>query len=97
MVVYILVLIAIAILLPLIYLLYLILSSPPSPTTSSTTLKGKEAFVIKKIKPWNISGKVKLVDGNKVWSATSDREIEEGTRVKIIKSKGVHVVVKKVE
>ncbi len=94
---YVLVLIAIAILLPLLYLLYLILSSPPSPTTTSTTLKGREAYVIKKIKPWDLSGKVKLIKGNKVWSATADNEIEEGARVKIIKTRGVHVVVEKVE
>jgi len=95
--VYILVLIAIVILLPFLYLLYLIFSSPPTPTTSSTTLKGREAFVVKKIQPWDISGKVKLVNGNKIWSATAEKEIEEDTRVKIIKSKGVHVVVEKVE
>ncbi len=89
--------IALAILLPLLYLLYLILSSPPSPTTTSTTLKGREAFVVKKIKPWNISGKVKLINGSKIWSATADREIEIGTRVKITESRGVHVVVEKIE
>ncbi len=92
---YVLVIIVLAILLPILYLLYLIFSCPPSPTTSTTTLKGRKAYVVKKINPWDISGKVKLVHGNKVWSATADSEIERGTKVKIVKSKGVHVVVEK--
>lgn len=94
---YVIVLLALAILFPFIYLLYLLFSSPPTPTTSSTTLKGREGYVLKKVTPWDISGKVRVVNGNKIWSATAESVIEKGTRVKIIKSKGVHVVVEKVE
>lgn len=94
---YVLVIVGLLGLLPIIYLFYLIFSSPTSPTTSTRTLKGRKAYVVRKINPWDISGKVKLVHGNKVWSATADSEIEEGARVKITKSKSVHVVVEKVE
>jgi len=95
--VYILAVIVILLFLPLPYLIYLRVSSPPTPTTSSTTLKGREGIVVKEIKPWNISGKIKLSVGNKVWSATADREIEKGAEVKITDADGVHVVVKKID
>ncbi len=72
-------------------------SSPSTPTTTSTSLKGQEGYVIKEIKPGNISGKVKQGTGSKIWSATANKKIEEGAKVKIIKVKGVHVVVKKIE
>ncbi len=62
---YVLVFIGLLGLLPIVYLHYLIFSSPTSPTTSSTTLEGEEAFVIKKINPWDIPGKVRLTQGNK--------------------------------
>ncbi|MFW5946713.1 MAG: NfeD family protein [Candidatus Natronoplasma sp.] len=95
--VYILALILILLFLPLLYLIYLRVSSPPTPTTSSTTLKGREGLVVKEIKPRDISGKVKLSEGNKIWSATADSEIEEGAEVKITDANGVHVVVEKIE
>jgi len=95
--VYILALIAIVLLLPLIYLIYLRFFSPPSPTTSSTTLKDREALVVKEIKPEDISGKVKPIDGNKLWSATADVEIEQGVKVKITEVKGVHVFVEEIK
>jgi len=74
------------------------LKSPPStPTTTSTTLKGQKGYVIQEIEPENISGKVKQGSGSKIWSATADEKIEEGTEVEIKKAKGVHVVVEKIE
>lgn len=87
----------IAILLPLIFLLYMKFTAADPPTTTNKTLKNREGYVIKEIKPENISGKVKLINGSKIWSATADREIEIGTRVKITESRGVHVVVEKIE
>ncbi len=72
-------------------------SPPYTPTTTTTSLKGQEAYVIKEINPRNISGKVKQGRGNKKWSGTADEKIEEGEKVKITEAKGVHVVVEKVE
>lgn len=72
-------------------------SSPSTPTTTSTSLRGQEGYVIKEIKPGNISGKVKQGRGSKIWSATANKKIKEGAKVKIIEVKGVHVVVKKIE
>jgi len=72
-------------------------SSPSTPTTTSTSLKGQEGYVIKEIQPGSISGKVKQGDGSKIWSATANKKIEEGAKVKIVGVKGVHVVVKKIE
>lgn len=72
-------------------------SSPYTPTTTTTTLKGQEAYVIKEINPENISGKVKQRRGSKIWSATADERIEKGEKVKITEAKGVHVIVEKVE
>ncbi len=72
-------------------------SSPSTPTTTTTTLKGQNGYVIKEIEPGNISGKVKQGSGSKIWSATAEEKIEEGSKIKIIEAKGVHVVVEKVE
>lgn len=73
------------------------ITSPSSPTTSQTTLKGRKGTVINEIDPENISGKVKLENGSKIWSATADERIEEGTKVKISEVKGVHLKVEKVK
>ncbi len=76
---------------------YQYISPPSKPTTTMTTsLEGKEGIVIKEIKPGEISGKVKV--GDEIgggWSATADEKIEEGARVRVKKSKGVHVVVER--
>jgi len=71
--------------------------SAPIPTTTTTTLKGQEGYVVKEVEPGNISGKVKQGSGSKIWSATADEKIEEGAKVKITEAKGVHIVVEKIE
>lgn len=85
------------ILIQVLFFIYLRLSNPPTPTTSSTTLKGKEGFVLKEVRPEDISGKVRLLKGNKTWSATSEDKIEEGAKVRVIEAEGVHVLVEKIE
>ncbi len=78
---------------------YQYISPPSKPTTTMTTsLEGKTGVVTKEIDPDNISGKVKI--GDEIgggWSATADEKIEEGERVRIKKSKGVHVVVERLD
>ena len=61
-------------------------------TTSMDILAGKEGVVLKKISPDSISGKVKI--DNQIWSATADSIIEEGKKVRIMSSEGVHIKVK---
>ncbi len=63
-------------------------------TTSMDILVGKEGIVLKRVSPDSISGKVKI--DNQIWSATSDGIIEEGKKVKIISSEGVHVKVEEI-
>jgi len=92
-----LILMGFAILLPVLYMIYLQISSPSPPTTSTRTLKGRKATVIKDITPDNISGKIKVINGRKMWSATADQEIEKGTKVKISEVKGVHLKVVELE
>lgn len=72
--------------------------SPPSkPTTTMTSsLVGEPGKVMKEVKPDELSGKVKVE--NQIWSATTeDAPIEKGTKVVIMKAKGVHLVVKEKE
>jgi membrane protein implicated in regulation of membrane protease activity len=61
----------------------------------ASSLVGKTGIVKKKIEPYSIDGKVEI--GNTMWSAEADHEIPEGTLVKVIKSEGVHVVVKELK
>jgi len=63
-------------------------------TTSMDILAGKEGVVIKTVNPDSISGKVKIE--NQLWSATADGVIEEGQKIIVISSVGVHVKVKEV-
>jgi membrane-bound ClpP family serine protease len=67
-----------------------------SPTTiSRDTLIGMEGRVIKTVDASTISGKV--VIGTTEWSAHSTGSIiPEGTRVRIVNSEGVHIVVEEV-
>ncbi len=85
---------ALVILIPILFLLFLKFTSPETPTTTNTTLKDREGYVIKKIKPEDISGKVRILNSSQVWSATADWEIEEGKRVIVNKVEGVHLKVK---
>ncbi len=69
------------------------ISPPTKPTTTmSSSLVGKEGKVINKVVRDELQGKVKI--DNQMWSATADKEIEEGTWVVVTESKGVHVVVR---
>lgn len=80
-------------------LFYRRISPPSKPTTTMTTsLEGKKGIVVKEVQPDNITGRVKV--GEEIgggWSATADEKIEEGEKVRIKKSKGVHVVVERLE
>ncbi len=72
------------------------ISPPTTPiTTGSDSLRGQKGKVVQKIDPDDISGKVRI--DNQTWSATADEEIEEGTKVVVTKSEGVHVVVKELK
>ncbi len=63
-------------------------------STSMDNLAGKEGVVARKVTPGSISGKVEI--DNQMWSATADSIIEEGTKVIIISSEGVHIKVKEI-
>ena len=62
---------------------------PSNTTTTMTSLVGKEGTVIKDIVPHDISGKVRI--GSQEWSATADKAIGEGARVRVVKVEGVHL------
>ncbi len=64
-------------------------------TPSKDSLLGKNAIVTVPIKPDTIRGKVKIE--NTIWSATAKDEIEEGAKVVVVASKGVHVTVERVQ
>ena len=63
-------------------------------STSMDILAGKEGIVIKTVRPDSIDGKVKI--DNQIWSATGESVINEGNKVTVISSEGVHVKVKEV-
>ncbi|MFT0899267.1 NfeD family protein [Candidatus Methanoprimaticola sp. MG2] len=65
---------------------------PPS-TTVMESLVGKEGVVVTATEPGSMRGKVRI--GSDTWSATSDEGIEEGARVTVESSEGVHVHVRR--
>lgn len=67
-----------------------------SPTTiSRDSLVGKEGIVKVPVDPASLSGKVAI--GSTDWSArSSGRIIPAGTKVKVVSSEGVHIVVEEV-
>lgn len=69
--------------------------APPSDrpiTTVGDSLVGLEGSVETEVRPYETRGKVKIK--GQVWSATSDEgTIAIGTRVRVLRSEGVHVVV----
>lgn len=67
--------------------------APPEPptTTVGTSLIGQHGTVTVEVKPKEITGKVQVE--HQLWSATSSKVIPVGTDVKIVQSRGVHVVV----
>lgn len=65
-------------------------------TISMDSLVGREGIITKTADSATIDGKV-IIEGQ-VWSARTEKEpIPEGTKVKVIASKGVHIVVEEVK
>jgi membrane protein implicated in regulation of membrane protease activity len=64
-------------------------------STSRDTLIGKTGVVTHTVQPHTLRGKVKIE--NQEWSATSDTRIEEGRRIEVINSEGVHVIVRELK
>ncbi len=76
--------------------LYQKLAPPEDPTTTvGTSLVGKTGTVSKTVVPKEIGGKV-IID-HQPWSATAKEVIEVGEDVRIIDSKGVHVIVERID
>ncbi len=71
--------------------------SPPSPpvTESFEGLIGKLGVVVETVEPDSIRGKVRI--DSDVWSATSTKRIETGTRVIVVGVEGVHLIVEPLE
>lgn len=63
---------------------------PPMSTTVDT-LVGQQGVVVTAVVPNSLQGKVRL--GTEIWSAQADRQIPEGTPVKVVKGEGVSVTV----
>lgn len=87
--------IAVVLFVPMTYLtikLYQRLAPPAPPqTTVATSLVGQKGVVIKAVQPNSLTGKVRI--DHDTWSATSAKEIVEGTKVIVKSSEGVHVTV----
>lgn len=71
--------------------------SPPEPptTTVASSLIGREGMVVREVCPNSLKGKVKIESD--VWSATADKIIPVGYRVKVVHSEGVHVRVEVID
>jgi membrane protein implicated in regulation of membrane protease activity len=86
---------AIVILVPMTYFtikMYQKLAPPAPPETIvATSLVGKEGIVEAEVLPNSLKGKVRIE--HDTWSATSDKVIPVGKRVKVRSSEGVHVKV----
>lgn len=70
--------------------------APPAPpeTTVATSLVGMVGVVEAEVVPNSLKGKVRIE--HDTWSATSDRPIPVGRKVKVKTSEGVHVTVEEV-
>lgn len=70
--------------------------APPAPpeTTVATSLVGQKGTVVKTVTPNSLTGKVRI--DHDMWSATSGSEIEEGRKVVVKSSEGVHVFVEEI-
>ena len=79
-----------------VFLFYRSIAPPGKPmATAGASLIGKEGVVMEKIVPDSLDGKVEIE--RQMWSATGNKEIEKGKRVKVTESKGVHVFVEEVK
>ena len=77
-------------------ILYRRLGEPEPPTTAvSDGLIGKRGVVTSTTSATDLKGKVKI--GSEIWSARSDVPIEEGAKVEVVSTKGVHVIVRECE
>ena len=71
------------------------LAVPEPPTTTvADSLTGKVGVVTIATEVGNMKGKVRI--GSDIWSATSDEPLEEGCKVVVEYSEGVHVHVRRV-
>jgi len=70
--------------------------APPAPpeTIVATSLVGREGIVEAAVLPNSLKGKVRIE--HETWSATSDKVIPIGKKVKVRSSEGVHVKVEEV-
>ncbi|MDO5862147.1 MAG: NfeD family protein [Thermoplasmata archaeon] len=74
--------------------LYQKLGEPEPPTTTvMDSLVGREGVVTVPTEVGSMKGKVRI--DSDLWSATSDEPIEEGARVVVERSEGVHVHVRR--
>jgi membrane protein implicated in regulation of membrane protease activity len=94
------IIIAVIVLVPMIIAsikLYQMLAPPAPPeTTVASSIIGRKGVVVSEIIPNTITGKVRL-ENNETWSATAPMKIAVGVRVKVIESRGVHIVVAELE
>jgi membrane protein implicated in regulation of membrane protease activity len=93
-------LIAIGLAIPITYFtiyFYRQLAPPQEPTTTvGDSLVGKRGLVTTATDPDSeTKGKVRIASDT--WSATSEQSIKAGSRVEVIASEGVHVIVRKVK
>jgi hypothetical protein len=65
---------------------------PSKVTTGGDSLVGQKGTVTHKVVPNSLSGKVRV--GNRSWSAEAEEEIPAGTKVEVVGSEGVHVIVR---
>jgi membrane protein implicated in regulation of membrane protease activity len=70
-------------------------SSPRKEVMSHANLVNSEGTVVKTVKPGTMSGKVRI--GGDVWSAQAEDELPPGTRVVVVGTEGVRVIVRKAE
>jgi len=64
-------------------------------TTSMDSLVGKEGVVIKSADTETLNGKANIE--GQIWSAQAEKGvISEGSRVRVVSSKGVHIVIEEV-
>jgi membrane-bound ClpP family serine protease len=94
------IIVAVIVLIPMIIAaikLYQMLAPPAPPeTTVASSIIGRKGIVISEIIPNTITGKVRI-ENNETWSATAPTRIAVGVPVKVIESRGVHIVVVELE
>ena len=70
--------------------------APPAPpeTTVGTSLVGLTGRVVAAVEPGTLKGKVRI--SHDTWSASSEAPIPVGTKVLVLRSEGVHVIVEEI-